>query len=152
MILLISLKTLKDFYTFDDNIEDKYLIPNIQKGQDFIIKPILGTVKYDELIGQVKTDSVTSENSTLLEMIQPVLAYFVMAESIYSTAYKLKNLPVTETNPTTSRFEELIKLSAKWRKDSEAYQQLLKEWICDNNSVKDTEGQKFTFKTGIYID
>ena len=53
MILMISLKTLKDNYLIDDNLDDKYVLPVIVKGQDFIIRPILGSTKYNEIIEQI---------------------------------------------------------------------------------------------------
>lgn len=152
MILLISLKTLKDKYFFDDNIEDKYILPNIQKGQDFIIKPILGATKYIELLTQIEGGTVTAQNRELIDAyIQPALAYFVMAETIYSTSYKFKNLPLSETNPNSSRWDELVRLSSKWRKDSEWYQQILKSYI-NNCVVTEPDKSGSTFKTGIYLD
>ena len=44
-----------------------------------------------------------------------------------------------------------LKLSNKYRRDSEQYQQRLKYYLCDNNIVLDTECMKNTFKTGFYL-
>ena len=52
-ILMISIKTLKDNYTVDDNLDDKYLISNIQKGMDFVVKPTIGDKLHDEILIQI---------------------------------------------------------------------------------------------------
>ena len=41
-ILLISPQTLKNEYLFDENIEDKYVISNIQKMSRFYYQTIIG--------------------------------------------------------------------------------------------------------------
>jgi len=152
IILFVSVKTLKEQYIFDDNIEDRYLIPNIKKGMDFLIHPLLGDDKYEEMVAQVDSNTVTPENEIILKQyIQPILAYYVLSEVIYTTAYKIKNNPVSEDSPNEGRFDELVKLSNKYRRDSEQYQQRLKYYLCDNNIVLDTEGMKNTFKTGFYL-
>lgn len=137
MILLISIKTLKERYLVDDNLEDKYIIPNIQKGQDFIIKPLLGKTLYDNIIDQIINGTTSSETQELLEKIEPILAYYVMSEIFYITAYKFKNKGIEGDG----KFEELIRISRKYLKDSEAYQQLLDECV---------NGKK-VIKTGLYL-
>lgn len=147
-ILLISPQTLKNEYLFDENIEDKYVISNIQKCQDFIIKPLLGKTLYDELISQVENDTVTDENEILIDnYIQKIIVYFVMGEVVFSTAYKLKNQGMENGDP--SRFGELVKISEKYKRDSETYQQILREYLCDNSISFIPE--KETINTGIYL-
>ena len=149
---MVSMTTLKRNYIFDDNIEDRYLMSNIIKAQDFIINPLLGDDKYNELISEINNNNVTELNEILLkEKIEPIIAYYVLSEVIYTTAYKIKNNPISEDSPNEGRFDELVKLSSKYRRDSEQYQQRLKYYLCDNNIVLDTEGMKNTFKTGFYL-
>ena len=74
MILLISIKTLKDKYLIDDNLEDKYLISNISKAQDFVVAPLIGK-KFTEIKEQIENDSLTDDNKYLLDKIEPVIAY-----------------------------------------------------------------------------
>lgn len=144
MTLLISIKTLKDFYLVDDNLEDKYLLSNIVKGQDFIIRPLIGEDKYDELVGQIETDSLTGDNKYLLDLIEKPLAYYVMSEVVYSTAYKLKNEGL-ENNDSSNRFDELVRISKKYLLDSQHYESLLRDFIvtpCNKNNI---------YKSGLYL-
>ena len=157
MILLIGLKTLKEQYLIDDNIEDKYILSVIKKGQDFILRKVLGSEKLKQLLNDVENDSVSDDDDILIKnYIQPILAYYTMSEVVYSTAYKLKNNPEFQLNPNSTRFDELIKISKKYLIDSQSYEQILRDYICEYNIILSTSGiekpLKSGYKTGINID
>ena len=147
---LISPTVLKLEYNVDENIDDKYLISNIVKGQDFIIKKILTVDKYDELITQISTNTVSTDNDNLIKQyIRPCLAYYVLSEVVYSTAYKMKNNPDYQNNPSSSeRFNELVRVSKHYLNDSKQYEELLKEYMCDNSI---TTGEDYKFKCSLYL-
>lgn len=148
IVNLISTKTLRDEYLIDDNLDEKYYLSLIKKCQDCIIKPLLGEDKYNEIINQVTGATLTSENETLVDdYIQPIIGYYVMSEVVYSTAYKLKNQGI-ETGDQY-RFSELVKVSDKYRKDCNEYQQILKDYVCDNSIQILPE--KNTINYGIYL-
>jgi Glu-tRNA(Gln) amidotransferase subunit E-like FAD-binding protein len=148
MILLISIQTLKNEYLIDDNLDDKYIQSHIKKCQDFIIKPLLGETLYNELLSQIENNSLTEKNETLIEeYIQPVIAYFVMSEVVFSIAYKLKNAGVESGD--VDRFNELVKISNKYKADSDEYQQILKRYVCLNGVSIVPE--KETISCGIYF-
>lgn len=145
MILLISIKTLKDSYLIDDNMSDKYLISNIVKGQDFVIKPLIGE-KYEEIVEQIENDSLSDDNKYLLAKIEPVLAYYVMSEAMYSSAYKFKNKGLEDAN-NASKFSELVAISKKYLLDSQHYAQILGDYFsasCNSETNK-------VYKTGLYL-
>lgn len=154
MILMISIKTLKEEYFIDDNIEDKYLLSNIKKAQDFIIKPLLGITKTEELLSQINSGVVSSENDVLIKTyIQPVIAYFVISEVVYSTAYKLKNEGISEGDQY--KFNELIKVSSKYLRDSQAYEQILRDYIYREGIIlpilANEEVKASGYEIGIYL-
>lgn len=143
MVLFISIKTLKESYLIDNNLEDKYITPNIKKGQDFIIRPIIGDYKFKQLKDEITNHGVTPYNDKLIkEYIEPALAYYVMSEILFATAYKFKNSGLEGEN----KFEELIRISRKYLQDSETYQGILKDFLSDNANNTNT------FKTSLYID
>lgn len=152
---MISLNTLKQEYLIDDNIEDKYLLSVIKKGQDFIIAPLLGLTKYNQLIADIDNNAVSDADDTLIkDYIQPVLAYYVMSEVVYAVAYKMKNNPDFLSQANTERFNELVKISKKYLIDSQHYEQIMREYICLNAIVLPlTEGEvrESGYKTGIYL-
>lgn len=145
MILLISIKTLKDNYLIDDNLEDRYLLSNIVKAQDFVVAPLIGD-KYKEIVEQIENGSLTEDNKYLLDKIEPVIAYYVMSEVVYSTAYKLKNQGLEE-GANSSRFSELVSISKKYALDSQHYAQILGDYF--SNSCTNTTNK--VYKTGLYL-
>lgn len=145
MILLISIKTLKDKYLIDDNLEDKYLISNISKAQDFVVAPLIGK-KFTEIKEQIENDSLTDDNKYLLDKIEPVIAYYVMSELVYSTAYKFKNKGLEDAN-NASKFSELVAISKKYLLDSQHYAQILGDYF----SASCTSATSKVYKTGLYL-
>lgn len=145
MILMISIKTLKDSYLIDDNLSDKYILPVIKKGQDFIIRPILGEKLYSQIIEEIENDTLTDNSKDILNKIEPILAYYIMSETVYSLAYKLKNEGL-ENNDSSNRFDELVRISKKYLLDSQHYESLLKDFI--NPCTKDGVN---IYKSGLYL-
>lgn len=145
MILMISIKTLKDSYLIDDNLSDKYILPVIKKGQDFIIRPLLGEKLYSQIIEEIENNNLTEYSEDILNKIEPILAYYVMSEVVYSTAYKLKNEGL-ESNDSSNRFDELVRISKKYLLDSQHYESLLKDFIspCTEKGVN-------IYKSGLYL-
>lgn len=141
---MISIKTLKDSYLIDDNLSDKYILPVIKKGQDFIIRPLLGEKLYSQIIEEIENNNLTEDSEDILNKIEPILAYYVMSEVVYSTAYKLKNEGL-ENNDSSNRFDELVRISKKYLLDSQHYESLLKDFIkvpCDKKNI---------YKSGLYL-
>lgn len=156
-VLMISLKTLKDEYLIDDNLDDKYIIPVITKGQLFIVKPLLGNLKYDKLINDIYNNTTSSDDEILIkDYIQPVIAYYCLSEVVYSTAYKIKNNPDYQNNPSASeRFNELIRVSKHYLNDSNHFEQILRDYISSKGiilSSDDVTGKlNNNYKTGLNI-
>lgn len=157
MVLFISIKTLKEQYLIDDNLDDRYIISIIKKGQDFIIKSLLGNLKYKQLINDIDNSNISQSDELLIkEYIQPVLAYYVMSEVVYATAYKFKNNPEYQNNPDTNRFDELIRISKKYLIDSQHYEQILRNYICSEGIILSSDDNlgvgNSGYKTGLYLD
>lgn len=150
-VYLVSIKTLKQDYNFDENLDDKYILNIIQKGQRFIINGILGDDKYNELLIQVSGNTVTTQNRYMIDnYIKDILAYYTLSEVQFATAYKIKNVGIEQAS--TDRYNELVKIANKYLKDSEQFQQLFEDWLCDNSVILDTEGRKQTIKTGLFLE
>ena len=125
MILLISIEKLKREFAVDSNLDDSYMLPNIVKGQDFLIKPLLGDTLYSQICTEIEAANVSALHAQLLkDYIQPTLAYFVLSEVFYTTGFKLKNAGESDQN-----FDEIIKISNKYRNDSRHYESLTRDFM-----------------------
>lgn len=152
VVLLISLDTLKKEYLIDDNLDDKYIISNIKKGQDFRLATLIEDTQWNEILLQASTNTLTVKNEYIVKhFLQPILAYFVMSEVIFTTAYKFKNAGMggSEDQPNANRFKELIEISNKYKKDSEHYEMLFKEYIRETGDVQ--VDNTYVFKSNIYL-
>lgn len=149
IVYLVSLKTLKEYYGFDENLEDAYILPNIKKCQDVIIRPLLGETLWAEIIAEIKASTVSILHDELIkEYLEPVIAYYVKSELVYNTAYKLKNKG-TEDDSNSERFNELVRLSKKYLIDSDQYQSRLKQWMCLYTNIP--QDPLYQYKTNLYL-
>lgn len=134
-ILFISPATLKTKYLVDNNLEDDYIVPNIVKVEDFRMKPLLCETTYSTLTLEISGGTLSTLNKRLVdEYIQPMLAYYVMGELIYATAYKLKNEGVGDKDDTNGKekLKQLFGMSTKFEADGRQYEELLKKFMCEN--------------------
>lgn len=147
---LLSINTLKTYYPVDNNLDDKYILSNIVKAQDFYIKPILGDVKINDLLNKINNNSLTSDDKTFIDnYIEPILAYECMSEILFTTAYKFKNQGLNNsTEPDQYRYKELVEISTKYHNDSQHYLSILKDYMIDT----DVEiGEDYKFNSPIYL-
>ena len=67
--------------TFDDALLEDYILP----AQRHYLKPFLSTDYYNEILTQVAAETLTSDNSTLLnDWIKPMLSYYIVYDSFPS--------------------------------------------------------------------
>lgn len=80
--MITTLEVVK--HAFQDSNFGESLIKDyiIKVCQEKYIKPILTKDLYDEMISQIQSETVTVLNQTVLDLIEPALAFFVKAESL----------------------------------------------------------------------
>lgn len=145
MTNLISLKTLKTNYLFDQNLDDKFILSNIVKIQDFKIKPIITEEVFNDLIERIDTNTLDDDDIELLDKIEPCIAYYVMGEVYIASTFKLKN---NAGDNFQDRFNELIKLANHYTKDGDRYCEILIKYI---NKPCETPNITSNTASGIYF-
>lgn len=151
-VYMVTLKILKEDFPIDDNIEDKYVEPLIITCQRLVINALLGDDKYAEIINQIKTNTLTVQNKTILDdYITYIIGYYVLSKVRFNTAYKVKNQNIADGQPNNDRFNELINSSKDDMRTSESFQLRLKDYICDNSISTTSEGKQNTLKTGLFL-
>ena len=142
IIYMTNVENLKKIYAIDSNLEDSYILPIILKCQDLIIQPLFCSTDYDEIIHQISTDAVTEQTATILSYIEPIIAQYVLAESIYSTAFKSKNNPDYQEN-AKSLYTEINYLNGKYMADVKQYTTKLYKYLCKIGIAHKESGSKF---------
>lgn len=91
-MILITETTFKDFSTFDANLSWNYVKPILQFVQDKWMVQLLGRNFYNELLEQAVNDTLTPENSLLIdEYIKHILIWNTMADIQVPLSYKFRN-------------------------------------------------------------
>jgi len=92
MILIVSPAFVKENTLLHYNVDDGYLKPLIDSIQNTFIRPTVGSALFDEIIGQIKTGTVTASNETLIkEYLRDALKWEVCHKYTRIGTYKLRN-------------------------------------------------------------
>ena len=142
IIYMTNVENLKKIYAIDSNLEDSYILPIILKCQDLIIQPLFCSKDYDKIIEEISTDTVTPQTANILKYIEPIIAQYVLAESIYSTAFKSKNNPDYQEN-AKSLYTEINYLNGKYMADVKQYTTKLYKYLCKIGIAHKESGAKF---------
>ena len=142
IIYMTNVENLKKIYAIDSNLEDSYILPIILKCQDLIIQPLFCSTDYDKIIEEISTDTVTPQTANILKYIEPIIAQYVLAESIYSTAFKSKNNPDYQEN-AKALYTEINYLNGKYMADVKQYTTKLYKYLCKIGIAHKESGAKF---------
>lgn len=142
IIYMTNVENLKKIYAIDKNLEDNYILPIILKCQDLIIQPLFCEKDYDKIIHEIANDSVSEQTAKILSYIEPIIAQYVLAESIYSTAFKSKNNPDYQENGK-SLYTDINYLNGKYMADVKQYTTNLYKYLCKIGIAHKESGAKF---------
>lgn len=76
------------------NIDD--IEPYFKPAEKIWVEPVIGTPLYEELLEQVNTNTLTEENSTLLLVIYPYLAFSIVYEALPFLSYHITQVGLTK--------------------------------------------------------
>lgn len=133
---LINSKWLKEFSIYPLNYNTKELDNYIKLAEDIWIEPIIGHEWYEELLEQVRTNSLTEENSTaLVEAIYPYLGFAVAYEALPTTWAHVSEIGITKGHSDQSDsldLKDLTLVQNHIRTQLEARKDFCKKWICEH--------------------
>lgn len=138
-ILFLNTTYIKNFSTFDLNVDDKLLISSIKFSQDENILPVIGTGLYNSLIDQVRSSTISGDNQTLLETyIQPALASYVIYDVADFLLYKFSNKSIEKQksdNTEPISLNELNHLKGKLLDKAQVYATRLNNYLIANQDL-----------------
>ena len=92
MILIVSPAFVKENTILNYNVDDGYLKPLIDSIQNTFVRPILGSALFDEILTQIRDNSVSVLNETLIkEYLRDALKWEVCHKYTRIGTYKLNN-------------------------------------------------------------
>lgn len=149
-VMLIDVAGVKRLGYVQDNVLPKLVEITIRRVQETMLRKVLGTEYYNELILDVSKSlpptspivPLSEERIELLEnYIHPYLAACVDLKIVYPISFQIKSKSVgkgQDENHQTSDANEMIKLKDQLRQDVDAYREILLEKIQELQGCEQT--------------
>lgn len=142
-VLFISEKYIKTHSSLNDNIWGDSLLPAIRESMDINLQGAIGSQLYNELIEEVKTNTLSDTHKTLMDnYIQPYLMYQTIANLIPILGSKIGNI-----GTVISEDEYVVSLTQSEREDlvyqyqykADHYRESMIKYLKDNDLLGCTE-------------
>lgn len=91
MIYFITESYLKTNTPITKNVDSTDIAPYIKPASDMRVQSILGTYFYDYLLTAYNAQTLTANETILVERIQPVVAWRAAEQCAFGLSYQLKN-------------------------------------------------------------
>lgn len=105
--------------------------------QQIEIKPLIGSGLYDEIEGQINNNTLTSLNSTLLDLIKDALRMYVLSDGAMTFTYKFRNkgvVTMSSENSQPADLTSIIQLTQRFKDKAQVYAQRVTDYLCENSS------------------
>ena len=133
---LINDKWLKEFSPYPLNYNTKEIQNYIKLAEVQYILPLMGNDWYEELLDQVKNNTLTPENSTaLIEAIYPVLGFSVAYEALPLTWAKISEVGVVKSSSDNSEpltLKDLTLVQQHLKAQVAVRIDYAKHWLCEH--------------------
>lgn len=133
---IINSKWLKEFSPYPLNYDTKELDNYIKLSETIWLLPILGYDWYEELLQQVKDNTLTEANSTaLIEAIYPYLGFAIAYEALPLTWASVTEIGIGKghsDNFDSLTLKDMTYISQHLRSQLEARKDYCKKWICEH--------------------
>ena len=138
MILIVSPAFVKENTVLNYNVDDGYLKPLIDSIQNTFIRPILGSALFDEVLTQIRTNTVSVLNETLIkEYLRDALKWEVCHKYTRIGTYKLNNKGAgTHSGDNFSSLSEgeLVTAKSIFKDNADFYRRKLKLYLKANEN------------------
>lgn len=135
--LFITLKELKRKSIIDGNVDQDKLIQFVEVAQDTYIQTQLGTKLYDRLQFEVINNSLTTDNTTLVDdYLKPMLVWYSQATLIPYIAFQISNGGIYKhrsDNSDSASLREIESLADDAKQKAEFYTQRFLGYMNENS-------------------
>lgn len=135
MTYFVTENYIKELTPITSNVEFSEFEPMVRTQAEMRVQPILGSYFFKYLLNQYNNTLLTPSEVSLVELIQPVIAWSVCAESALITSYQLKNKGIQVQSGDYSQpaqLQEVNRIVSDFRQKSEFYENRLKFFLKEN--------------------
>ena len=133
---LINENYFKAYSPVPDNYNIKDIEPYFKVAEEIWVKPLIGVPLYDKLLEEVNTNNVSPENSTLLLMLYPYLAFAITYEALPFISYHLSEVGLTvghSDNSTAAPVSGINLINTRLRSTLETLKSNFKKWMDEHS-------------------
>ncbi len=137
-ILFVTETYIRANTVFNQNLDVKDIVQNIDPAQDMFVQPILGSTYYDYLLNAYSAQTLTADETTLVLHIKPMLAYRAAEMALPFIAYQLKNKgPQTQSGDFSAPVDQTVihYLRNELKNRAEFYDQRLRRYLLLNQNL-----------------
>lgn len=165
-VLIVTEKYLKENSVVNDNADMKVITPIIFAVQDFKIHPLLGSDLFDEICGQIDSNTVTAANQMLLNnYVLPCLVMYTLCDISPAMKYRYMNKGVMVKNSENSSAADLQEIGFMmdfWKNKAEEYAERATKFLCKNSTtyplyvanpdLDDIKPNRTNYTSGLYLE
>jgi hypothetical protein len=129
---------IRENTVFNQNLDIKDIVQNIDPAADMHIQPILGTNFYNTLLLAYSAQTLTANETTLVMHIKPALAYRAAEMSLPFIQYQIKNKgPQTQSGDNSTNVDQTVLhyLRNELKNRAEFYETRLTKYLNANTSL-----------------
>lgn len=136
--LILTPAFIKENTEIHSNTDDNLIVPLIRDCQKLFVEHILGSGLYNEIIAEIKADTLSVLNKKLIdEYLVDVINNWVLARYIRQGSYKVTNkgaVLMNGDNATVASSAELIEVQQTYLNNAEEYAQRATLYLMENES------------------
>lgn len=135
---LITEQWIKEFTPIGEFVDMKLIKPFIKISEDIHVRSLVGKEQYDRLLQGVASNDLTPNETTLLDLIRPSLAYYMVAKNLPFLSTQIRGAGVIKTsnnNIVQASDENVRSLEERCMSFCNYYSQRVIKYLCDNSSL-----------------
>lgn len=137
MIYFCTETWIKENTPITANVDMTDVMPWMKTAAEMWIQPILGSYFYNDLLTKYNAQTLSSDEITLVGMIQPAIAWRAASDAVYGLSYQLKNKGLQTQTGDFSESVELAEVQfgmAQYRQKAEFYENQISKYLgCDQS-------------------
>ena len=138
MIYFVTENYLKNNTPITKNVDVNDVMPYVRTQAEMRLMSILGTYFYNDLLTKYNAQTLSADETTLVEYIQPVVAWRSAEDAVFGLSYQLKNKGIQvqsgDYSSNVSQSEITFNMDHYGQKGA-WFENRLTFWLLDNKAL-----------------
>lgn len=138
MIYFVTENYLKVNTPITKNVDVTDVMPYVKTQSDQRVQPVLGTYFYEDILTKYNAQTLNADETTLVEYIQPVVAWYAAQDAAFGLSYQLKNKGVQvqfgDYSQNVSQ-SEIAFVMDHYGQKGKFYLNRLTNWLIENKAL-----------------